>query len=149
MELTAKITKSLRKEDVQRKWWLIDAEGKHLGRLCSQIATLLRGKHKPEFTPHVDCGDFVIVINAGKVLLTGKRTDKKVYFHYTGYPGGAKYRTFKELMKTNPTKVIEHAVWGMLPKNRLGRQIIKKLKVYSGSEHSHIAQKPEIYELKY
>lgn len=149
MELSAKITKSLRKEDVKRKWWLINAEGQHLGRLCSQIAVLLRGKHKPEFTPHIDCGDFVIVINADKVVLTGKRTDKKVYFHYTGYPGGAKYRKFRELIKTKPTEVIEHAVWGMLPKNRLGRQIIKKLKVYPGSEHIHTAQKPEIYELKY
>ncbi len=149
MELSAKITKSLRKEDVKRKWWVIDASGKTLGRLSSQVAALLRGKHKPEFTPHVDCGDFVIVINAEKVILTGKRPEQKVYFHYTGYPGGAKYRDFKQLIQNKPTEIILHAVKGMLPKNRLGRQIIKKLKVCRGSQHQHIAQQPEQYELNY
>lgn len=148
METTAKITKSLRKEDVTRKWWVVDATDKTLGRLASQVAFLLRGKHKTQFTPHIDCGDFVIVLNSSKIKVEGKREEQKEYFHYTGYPGGAKFRSFKELLQKNPNFLIEHAVKGMLPKNRLGRKIIKKLKVYEGNEHPHQAQKPEFFEIR-
>ncbi|MEN6295503.1 MAG: 50S ribosomal protein L13 [Chloroherpetonaceae bacterium] len=148
MEISARITKSLRKEDVQRNWWIIDAEGKTLGRLATEAATLLRGKHKANFTPHVDNGDFVIVINAEKVQVEGKRAEKKEYFHHTGYPVGARVHSFKTLIDKKPAFVIEHAVWGMIPKNRLGRQIIKKLKVYRGTEHPHESQKPQLYTLK-
>ena len=149
MEISARMTKSLRKEDVERQWWIIDAEGKTLGRIATEAAILLRGKHKANFTPHVDNGDFVIVINAGKVQVEGKRAEQKQYFHHTGYPVGARIRSFKSLVDKNPAYVIEHAVWGMIPKNRLGRQIIKKLKVYRGTEHPHEAQKPQLYNLKY
>jgi len=129
--------------EIHRKWYIVDAEGKTLGRLASQVAKILRGKHKPEFTPHLDVGDFVIVINASKVRLSGKRVEMKEYFHYSGYPGGAKFRSFKELIQTKPEFVIEHAVKGMLPHNRLGRKLIRKLKVYGDSNHPHQAQKPE------
>lgn len=129
--------------EIHRKWYIVDAEGKTLGRLASQVAKILRGKHKPEFTPHLDVGDFVIVINASKVRLSGKRAEMKEYFHYSGYPGGAKFRSFKELIQTKPEFVIEHAVKGMLPHNRLGRKLIRKLKVYGDSNHPHQAQKPE------
>ncbi len=149
MEPSAKITKSFRKEDVIRNWWIVDASNMTVGRLSTQIATLLRGKHKPWFTPHVDTGDFVIVINSDKVILEGKRAEQKEYFRHTGYPGGVKIDTFKDLKKNNPSKIIEHSVKGMLPKNRLGRQIYKKLKVYAGEEHPHSAQKPQVYELRY
>jgi len=149
VETTAKITKSIRKEDVERKWWIIDAADQTVGRLSTQVATILRGKHKAWFTPHIDCGDFVIVINADKVLLQGKRTEQKEYFHNTGYPGGGRFKSFVELKKTNPTYIVHHSVKGMLPKNKLGRQIIKKLKIFAGSEHPHAAQKPEAFELKY
>ncbi len=149
MEISAHITKSLRKEDAERNWWIIDAEGKTLGRIATEAATLLRGKHKANFTPHVDNGDFVIVINAEKVQVEGKRTEQKQYFHHTGYPVGARFNSFKTMIEKNPVYVIEHAVWGMIPKNRLGRQIIKKLKVYRGIEHPHQAQKPQLYTLKY
>ncbi len=149
MEPSAKFTKSFRKEDVVRNWWVVDATDMTVGRLSTQIARLLRGKHKPIFTPHVDTGDFVIVINAEKVKLEGKRVDKKEYFSHSGYPGGVKIEKFRDLIKTNPEKIIENSVSGMLPKNRLGRQIIKKLKVYAGSEHPHIAQQPKNYELIY
>lgn len=149
MESSAKITKSKRKEDVTRDWWVIDASNKTVGRLASEIAHLIRGKHKPWFTAHVDCGDFVIVTNAEKVQLKGKRIEQKEYFHHTGYPGGGKFRKFSNLIDTKPAFVIEHAVKGMIPKNRLGRQIIKKLKVYAGNEHPHDAQKPKDFELKY
>ncbi len=136
-------TYQAREIDIDKKWYVVDAEGLVLGRLASNVARILRGKHKPEFTPHVDAGDFVIVINAGKVRLTGKRPEQKSYFHYSGYPGGAKVRMFKDLVRTNPRFVIEHAVKGMLPHNRLGRRIIKKLKVYDGNEHPHEAQMPQ------
>lgn len=149
MEISARITKSLRKEDVERQWWIIDAEGKTLGRIATEAAILLRGKHKANFTPHVDNGDFVIVINAEKVKVEGKRAEQKQYFHHTGYPVGARIQSFKSMVQKNPTFVIEHAVWGMVPKNRLGRQIIKKLKVYRGPQHPHEAQKPQLYTLKY
>lgn len=149
MEISAKITKSLRKEDVERDWWIVDAAGKTVGRVATEVATLLRGKHKPNFTPHVDNGDFVIVLNAEQVQLEGKRAEMKVYFHHSGYPGGARYRKFNELLKKHPELIIERAVWGMIPKNRLGRKIFKKLKVYRGSSHPHAAQQPKNYEFLY
>lgn len=132
--------------EVERKWYVIDAEGKVLGRLASEIASVLRGKRKPIFTPHVDCGDFVIVINADKVVLTGDKLNQKIHAYHTGYPGGRKEVVYAEMMAKRPEKVIELAVKGMLPKSRLGRQMIKKLKVYAGSEHPHAAQAPEVYE---
>lgn len=146
METSAKITKSMRNEDVLRNWWVVDATNLTLGRLATQVARILRGKHKAWFTPHIDCGDFVIVTNAEKIQLQGKRPDQKEYFHYTGYPGGARFKKFTEMINTKPEYVVEHAVKGMLPKNKLGRQIVKKLKVYAGSEHPHVAQKPKVIE---
>lgn len=138
-----KLTKFIKSEDADRKWHVIDANEIVLGRLAAKAATVIRGKHKPVFTPNNDTGDFVIVINADKVKLTGKRELMKTYFSHSMYPGGVKVKTFAELMKKRPEYVITHAVKGMLPKNRLGRKLIKKLKVYSGSEHPHAAQKPE------
>lgn len=132
--------------EVERKWYVIDAEGKVLGRLASEIASVLRGKRKPIFTPHVDCGDFVIVINADKVVLTGDKLNQKIHAYHTGYPGGRKEIVYSEMIEKRPEKVIELAVKGMLPKSRLGRQMIKKLKVYAGPEHPHAAQSPEVYE---
>lgn len=132
--------------EVERKWYVIDAEGKVLGRLASEIASVLRGKRKPIFTPHVDCGDFVIVINADKVVLTGDKLNQKIHAYHTGYPGGRKEVVYAEMMAKRPEKVIELAVKGMLPKSRLGRQMNKKLKVYAGPEHPHAAQSPEVYE---
>ncbi len=129
--------------EVERKWYVVDAEGKTLGRLASQIATILRGKNKPTYTPHVDTGDFVIVVNAEKVHLTGKKLDQKMYRWHTGYPGGLKERSYRDMINTKPEKVIMHAVKGMLPKNSLGRKMLKKLKVYRGPEHNHQAQQPE------
>ena len=142
-----KITKFIKSEDADKKWHIIDANDMVLGRLAAKAATLIRGKHKPIFTPNNDTGDFVIVINADKVKLTGKRELMKTYFSHSMYPGGVKVKTFAELMKKRPEFVITHAVKGMLPKNRLGRKLIKKLKVYSGSEHPHAAQKPEVLSL--
>ena len=133
-------------EEMERKWYVIDAEDKVLGRLATEVATILTGKHKPIYTPHVDTGDFVIVINADKVKLTGKKLEQKKYYYHTGYPGGLKAVPYKQMMEKNPEKAIELAVKGMMPKNRLGRQMYKKLKVYSGPEHNHEAQKPELYE---
>lgn len=132
--------------EVERKWYVVDAEGKTLGRMATEIARLLRGKHKPTFTPHVDTGDYVIVINCSKVVLTGKKLDQKMYRHHSGYAGGLKEIPYKSFMKENSDKAVFLAVKGMLPKNKLGRQTIKKLKVYSGSEHDQLAQKPEVYE---
>ena len=149
MELTSKITKSLRKEDAVHDWWIIDAEGKTLGRLASQVARLIRGKHKPAFTPHVDNGDFVIVLNADKIALNGKRAEKKEYFHYTGYPGGGRFQSFQSVMTQKPEYAIEHAVKGMLPKTKLGNKILGKLKVYKGNVHPHAAQSPKLYDLPY
>jgi large subunit ribosomal protein L13 len=132
-------------KDTERKWHLINAEGKTLGRVATEVARLLRGKHKPQFTPNADLGDFVVVVNAEKVKLMGKRAEKKEYFHYTGYPGGAKWERVQDLLRTHPDRVFEHAIKGMLPHNRLGRQIFKKLKVYAGPDHPHMAQQPQSY----
>lgn len=133
--------------EVERKWYVVDAEGKTLGRLSTQVATILRGKHKPTYTPHVDTGDFVVIINADKVVLTGKKLDQKMYRWHTGYPGGLKERTYRDMINTKPEKVVFHAVKGMLPKNSLGRKMLTKLKVYRGSEHKHQAQQPEILDI--
>jgi large subunit ribosomal protein L13 len=135
-------------ETMQRKWFLIDAEGMVLGRLATQVAHLLRGKHKPEYTPHIDSGDHVIVINADKIVLTGKKLDQKKYYYHTGYPGGIREIPYRQLMEKKPTFVIKHAVVGMLPKGPLGRKMAKKLRVYAGAEHEHQAQKPEVFELE-
>ncbi len=135
-------TYTVKPGDDQPVWYIVDAADLVLGRLSSHIAQILRGKHKPIFSPHVDAGDFVVVINAHKVKLTGNKADQKTYFYHTGYPQGAKTVTFRMAMAKNPAWVIEHAVKGMLPHNRLGRQLIKKLKVYNGTEHPHAAQKP-------
>ncbi|MCI4650279.1 50S ribosomal protein L13 [Phaeodactylibacter sp.] len=140
-------TQSAKKEGVERKWHIIDAEGEVVGRMCTKIASVLRGKHKPSYTPHVDTGDYVIVINAGKVRFTGNKLDQKEYQRYSGYPGGQKSRTAKEMLDKKPIGVVEAAVRGMLPKNRLGRAMFKKLFVYEGAEHPHEAQKPEKLEL--
>jgi len=136
-----------KKDQIEKKWWIIDAEGKILGRLATKIATLLRGKHKPYFTNFMDTGDYVIVINAEKVRLTGKKAKKKIYRSHSGYIGGLKEITFEKLIRKKPEEVIRRAVWGMLPKNRLGRAIFKKLKVYRGPNHPHQAQKPEPLEI--
>jgi len=150
VEITSKITKSFRKEDVVHDWWIVDANNQTVGRLAAQVAHILRGKHKPWFTPHVDCGDCVIVINAEKIQMLGKRTEQKEYFHYTGYPGGGRTKSFKNVIAgARPEFAIEHAVKGMLPKNKLGKQILKKLKVYKGTEHPHAAQKPNPLALPY
>ncbi|MFT5680392.1 MAG: large subunit ribosomal protein L13 [Myxococcota bacterium] len=132
-----------RSEDVQRAWYVIDADGQTLGRLATRIAVCLRGKHKPSFTSHVDTGDFVVVINAEKVQLSGRKLDQKFYYNYSGYMGGLRSRSARELLGTYPDRVLHHAVKGMLPKNRLARQVIKKLKIYAGSEHPHSAQQPQ------
>ena len=133
--------------DVQRQWHVIDATDVVLGRLAVQAATLLRGKHKPTYAPHVDSGDFVIVINAGKVALTGDKRRTKLAYRHSGYPGGLSSITVGELLDNDPRKAVEKAVWGMLPKNRLGRQLLKKLKVYAGPEHPHAAQQPRTFEI--
>jgi large subunit ribosomal protein L13 len=134
--------------EVERKWYLVDAEGQTLGRLASEVAALLRGKHKPQFTPHVDTGDFVIVINAEKIVLTGKKWQQKKYYRHSGYMGGLKVTPAHQMIQTKPEKMIELAVGGMLPKNKLGNALKRKLKVYAGSEHPHAAQNPEVYELR-
>ena len=148
MERKGKIMKSFiaKPHEVERKWYVVDAEGQTLGRVASQVAAVLRGKNKPTFTPHVDCGDYVIVINADKVEVTGKKRKEKVYKHHTGYPGGLRETTFEKLIEKKPEEVIRHAVKGMMPKGKLGRQMYKKLKVYAGPEHDHAAQKPEKLE---
>ncbi|MBP1654311.1 MAG: ribosomal protein [Bacteroidetes bacterium] len=140
-----KLTRSYKTSDTVQKWHVVDADGKTLGRLATEIARLLRGKHKPLFTPNADLGDFVIVVNASKVKLSGKRSELKEYFHYTGYPGGATFEKFQDVLRKRPERVFEHAVKGMLPHNRLGRQILKKMKVYPGPEHPHRAQQPAQY----
>ena len=132
--------------EVERKWYVVDADGKTLGRLASEVASVLRGKNKPTFTPHVDCGDYVIVINAEKVAVTGKKRNEKIYKKHTGYPGGLREITFDKLQQKKPEEIIRHAVKGMLPDGKLGRQMFKKLKVYAGPEHNHAAQKPEKLE---
>lgn len=137
-----------KKETIERKWYVIDAEGKPLGRVASKAAHILRGKHKATYTPNVDCGDFIIIINAEKAVLTGNKLDKKMYYNHSGYPGGLRERTAREMQEKYPIEMVERAVKGMLPKNRLGRQMYKKLFVYTGSVHPHQAQKPEIMEVK-
>ncbi len=140
-----KATRFFTVRDTERKWHLVDADGKTLGRVATQVATLLRGKHKTEFTPNADLGDFVVVVNASKVRLTGKRTELKQYFHYTGYPGGGVWEKFEDVLRKHPERVFEHAIKGMLPHNKLGRQMFKKLKVYAGPAHPHAAQQPQPY----
>lgn len=139
-------TKSLRKEDVNRQWFIIDAEGEVVGRMCTQIAHVLRGKHKPDYTPHVDNGDYIIVVNAEKARFTGDKLNQKEYITYSGYPGGQKRRTAKEMFDRKPIAVIEKAVKGMLPKTKLGDKMFGKLFVYEGSEHPHKAQKPQEFK---
>jgi large subunit ribosomal protein L13 len=143
-----KVTPFLKKEEVERKWWLVDAEGKILGRLASQIAKILMGKHKPQYTPHADCGDFVVVINAEKIRVTGKKMDQKFYRFHSGYPGNLKEFTLREMLKRNPKKVIYLAVKRMLPKNRLRKRRLKRLKIYVGSSHLHHAQNPQPLNLE-
>jgi len=140
-------TFSAKPHEVRREWHVIDATDKVLGRLASDIARYLRGKHKPEYTPHVDTGDHVVVINAEKVAVTGRKTSDKIYYRHTGYPGGIKGQTFAELRDSHPERIIEKAVKGMLPRNPLGRAMFKKLHVYAGSEHKHYAQQPKPLEL--
>ncbi len=140
-------TVSGNKETANKKWLLVDAEGQTVGRLASKVAKLARGKHKTNYTPHADCGDNVIVINAAKVSFSGTKLENKEYVRYTGYPGGQRSLTAQELLERNPSRVIEKAIKGMLPKNTLGRQLYKNIKVYAGAEHSHEAQKPEVINL--
>ncbi len=135
-------TFSARTQDIEREWLVVDAEGQTLGRLASRIATILRGKHKPIYTPHVDCGDYVVVVNADRVHVTGKKLDQKIYYRHSGYPGGLKQIALRRQLERHPERVIEAAVRGMLPKNRLGRKMFKKLKVYAGPAHPHEAQQP-------
>ena len=134
--------------NVERQWYVIDADNQVLGRLASQIAAMLRGKHKPTFTPHVDTGDYIIVVNAEKLVLTGKKLDQKMYRHHTGYPGGLKETTYRRLMATKPEFALKEAVRGMLPKGPLGYAMLKKLHVYAGPNHEHQAQKPVVFEVK-
>jgi len=134
-----------KKNEIDRIWWLIDAEGKILGRLATEIAVLLRGKRKPQYVSFMDSGDFVIVINAKKIKVTGRKMEQKKYYSHSGYPGGLKDKTLKELLEKKPEEVIRKAVWGMIPKNKLGRAVCKKLKVYRGPHHPHQAQKPQEY----
>jgi large subunit ribosomal protein L13 len=136
-------TFSAKPETVQHDWYVVDAAGKIAGRLASEIARRLRGKHKPEYTPHVDTGDYIIVINADKIRVTGNKVEDKLYYRHTGYPGGLKVTNFAKLIQKHPTEIIEKAVRGMLPKNALGRQMFRKLKVYAGGEHLHVAQQPK------
>jgi large subunit ribosomal protein L13 len=136
-----------KEQDVAKKWYVVDAKDKVLGRLATQIAMRLRGKHKPVFTPHADTGDFVVVINADKVALTGRKWDKKIYYHHTGYIGGLKQITAKKLLEKKPQDLLRFAVKGMLPKNSLGRRQLKKLKIYVGTDHPHAAQQPKILEI--
>lgn len=132
---------------VERKWYVVDAEGKTLGRLASEVANVLRGKNKPTYTPHIDTGDYVIVVNAEKIQVTGKKLDQKIYYHHSEYVGGMKEATLREMMQKKPEFVITHAVKGMLPKGPLGRQMLTKLHVYAGPEHNHAAQKPEVLDI--
>ena len=137
-----------RPQEVERKWYVVDAEGKHLGRLASEVATLLRGKHKPQYTPHVDTGDFVVVVNSEKVAVTGRKAEQKVYRRHTGYPGGLRETPYEVMLERKPTEVLRKAVHGMMPKTRLGRQQLKKLKLFAGPDHRHEAQNPQVYEVR-
>lgn len=136
-----------RSEDFEKKWYIIDGEGKTVGRLSTKIARLLRGKEKPQFTPHADIGDFVIVVNADKVKFTGKKWEQKKYYWHTGYPGGIKSITAEDLAKKKPEEIVRKAVWGMLPKNKMQDKLISRLKVYTGTEHPHVSQQPENLEV--
>lgn len=136
-------TFTAKKEEIKREWYLVDAEGQTLGRLASRIAPIIKGKHKPIYTPHLDCGDFVVVINADKVRVTGRKLDQKVYYWHSQYPGGIKSVTLRDQLARYPDRVVQAAVRGMLPKNKLGRRMIKKLKVYAGDSHPHQAQQPK------
>ena len=136
-----------RSEDIEKKWHIINAEGRTVGRLATKVATILRGKDKAQFTPHADCGDFVIVINADKLNLTGKKWSQKTYYRHSGYPGGLKSITAEKLLEKEPEEILKKAVWGMLPKNRWQKKLIKRLKIYTGNEHPHTAQMPEVLEV--
>lgn len=140
-------TYSAKAESVERDWYIVDAADKTLGRLATEVASRLRGKHKPEYTPHVDTGDYIVIINAEKVTVTGNKATKKIYYSHTGYPGGIKDITFEKLMEKAPERVLQSAVKGMLPKGPLGREMFRKLKIYVGSEHPHAAQQPQTLEL--
>lgn len=141
-------TYSARATDIQRRWLLVDAEGKTLGRLATHVAMVLRGKHKPMYTPSMDTGDHVVVINASKIKLTGAKPDQKKYFHHTMYPGGATWTHLSELMKTHPERIVQKAIRGMMPKTKLGDAMFRKLKVYAGAEHPHTAQQPAVFDFK-
>ena len=136
-----------KKSDIERQWWVVDAEGKTLGRLATKVAGILRGKHKPMFTPHLDVGDYVVVINADKVALTGKKADQKTYFKHSGYMGNEKHIPFRRMIERHPDRVIELAIRGMLPKNTLGRHMRRKLRVYAGADHPHQGQQPQHLEV--
>ena len=135
-----------KKDDIEQKWWLVNAEGRILGRMATEIADLIRGKRKPQFTSHLDTGDFVVVVNAEKIKVTGRKLDQKIYYHHSLYPGGIKEQTLRELLERKPEEVIKKAVWGMIPKGKLGRALYKKLKVYRGPSHPHEAQNPQEYK---
>jgi large subunit ribosomal protein L13 len=137
----------VKETDVTRKWFVVDADGKNLGRLASEIAQILRGKHKPIYSPHLDVGDYVVVVNADRIAVTGRKMDQKMYYRHTGYPGGLRELNLRDMLLRHPTNAVKFAVRGMLPKNRLGRRMIRKLKVYAGPEHPHQAQQPEVLEL--
>lgn len=141
-------TISAKKEDVKRDWYVVDAEGKVLGRLASQVAAVLRGKHKPVYTPHVDTGDFVVVVNAAKVKITGTKVADKMFYHHSGYPDGLKTESLREYCEDKPDELIKRSVWGMLPKNKLGKAMLKKLKVYTSGVHPHDSQMPKTLEIK-
>jgi len=136
-----------RKTDVERRWFIVDAAGQTLGRLATQIASVLRGKHKPTYSPHMDMGDHIIVINADKIQVTGRKAEQKVYYRHTGYPGGIRATPYARMLERHPERILRKAVWGMLPHNVLGRQVFKKLRVYKGPEHRHAAQKPQVLDL--
>ncbi len=146
--MQARATVMAKANQVERKWYVVDADGKTLGRLATEVATVLRGKHKPIYTPHVDTGDHVIIINAEKIVMTGNKLDQKVYRRHTWYPGGLREVSYRKLLADKPEFLVYKAIKGMIPKNRLGRQMLTKLKVYKGSEHPHQAQKPEVLEIK-
>ncbi len=137
-----------RPQQVERKWYVIDAEGQTLGRLASELARILRGKNKPQYTPHVDVGDFVVVVNADRINVSGRKAEQKVYRRHTGYPGGLRETSYEQMLARKPTEILRKAVYGMMPKTRLARQQFKKLKIYAGSEHPHEAQMPEPYEVR-
>ena len=140
-------TFSAKPHEVKRDWYIVDAKGKILGRMASEIARRLRGKHKAEYTPHVDTGDYIVVVNAEHIMVTGRKDEQKKYYRHSGYPGGIRSASFRELQKTNPVRIIELAVKGMLPRNSLGRDMYRKLKVYAGGEHPHEAQLPKVLEI--